>query len=137
MIEYIIQSPENITSYEIQTLLPLFIIIPLIINRKRVNVAFNNFARAQMAKQQIQEFDKDGDEKLSKEEYQGSISIMMEDLEGDERQRLEDIDSDALFDKYDSNKDGKLDGDEISSMLLEVFDYFRTEEPLQEIIIGQ
>jgi|TARA_Y100001947_G_C10096343_1_gene201046 predicted component of type VI protein secretion system len=41
-----------------------------------------------------------------------------------------------LFDKYDSNKDGKLDGDEISSMLLEVFDYFRTEEPLQEIIIG-
>ena len=51
MIEYIIHSPENITSYEISTLLPLLITIPLIINRKRVNVAFNNFARAQMAKQ--------------------------------------------------------------------------------------
>ena len=37
-----------------------------------------------------------------------------------------------MFDKYDSNKDEKLDGDEISSMLLEVFDYFRAEGPIQE-----
>ena len=37
-----------------------------------------------------------------------------------------------MFDKYDSNKDEKFDGDEISSMLLEVFDYFRTEESIQE-----
>jgi len=33
MIGYIIQSPENITSYEIQT----------IINRKRVNAGINKF----------------------------------------------------------------------------------------------
>ena len=72
MIEYIIQSPENITSYEIQTLLPLFIIIPLIINRKRVSTGINKFVRSQMATQVIQEFDKDGDETLSKENIQTS-----------------------------------------------------------------
>ena len=31
---------------------------------------------------------------------------------------------------YDSNKDGKLDEDEISSLILELFDEFRTEEPI-------
>ena len=56
--------------------------------------------------------------------------MMMEDLE--EEGEKKDIDSDALFDKYDSNKDGKLDGDEISSLILELFDPFRTEEPIQE-----
>ena len=53
---------ENITS--IITLLPLFIIIPLIIYRKRVNTGINKFVRSQMAKQVIQEFDKDSDETL-------------------------------------------------------------------------
>ena len=38
-----------------------------------------------------------------------------------------------MFDKYDSNKDGKLDGDEISSLILELFDPFRTEEPIQKL----
>ena len=42
------------------------------------------------------------------------------------------LNSDALFDKYDSNKDGKLDGDEISSLILEVFDGLRNEEANQE-----
>jgi hypothetical protein len=129
MIEYVLQSPENITSYEIQTLLPLFIIIPLILFRKRVNAGMINFVGSQMAKQAIQEFDKDGDETLSREEYSGFFSMMMEDFDEGEKK---DIDSDALFDKYDSNKDGKLDGDEISSLILELFDEFRTEDPIQE-----
>ena len=49
-----------------------------------------------------------------------------------EEEEKKDIDPDTLFDKYDSNKDGKLDGDEISSLILELFDPFRTEEPIQE-----
>ena len=76
MIEYVLQSPENITSYEIQTLLPLFIIIPLILFRKRVNAGMIKFVRSQMAKQVIQEFDKDGDETLSKEEYSDFFSMI-------------------------------------------------------------
>ena len=89
----------------------------------------NNFVRSQIGKLAIQEFDKDGDETLSKEEFQGFFSAMMEDIEEEEKK---DFDSDALFDKYDSDRDGKLDGDEISSLILELFDEFRTEEPIQE-----
>ena len=118
---------ENIFNDSIITLLPLFLIIPLIINRKRVNAGINKFVRSQIAKKAIQEFDKDGDETLSKEEYSGFFSMMMKDfVEGEKK----DIDSDALFDKYDSNKDGKLEGDEIYFLILEVFDCFRTEEPI-------
>ena len=76
MIEYIIQSPENITSYEIQTLLPLFIIILLIINRKRLNAGINKFVKSQIAKSVIHQVDENGDEMLSREEYQGLISMM-------------------------------------------------------------
>ena len=54
---------------------------------------------------------------------------MMEDPYRDVQKH---IDSDALFDKYDSNKDGKLEGDEIYFLILEVFDCFRTEEADQE-----
>ena len=79
MIGYIIQSPENITSYEIQTLLPLFIIIPLIINRKRVSTGINKFVRSQIAKSVIHQVDEDGDEMLYREEYQGLISMMKEE----------------------------------------------------------
>ena len=78
----------------------------------------NNFVRSQIGKLAIQEFDKDGDETLSKEEYQNFFSMMREDLEEEEKK---DFDSDALFDKYDSDRDGKLDGDEISSLILELF----------------
>ena len=65
---------ENITSIII--LLPLFIIIPLILFRKRVNAGMINFVRSQMTKQVIQEFDKDGDETLSKEEYSDFFSMI-------------------------------------------------------------
>ena len=97
--------------------------------RERVGASANNFVRSQIGKLAIQEFDKDGDETLSKEEFQGFFSAMMEDIEEEQKK---DFDSDALFDKYDSDRDGKLDGDEISSLILELFDEFRTEEPIQE-----
>ena len=121
---------ENIFIPQIVELLPLLLIIPLMFYRERVGASANNFVRSQIGKLAIQEFDKDGDETLSKKEYQNFFSMMMEDLEEEEEKK--DIDSDALFDKYDSNKDGKLDGDEISSLILELFDEFRTEEPIQE-----
>ena len=74
----------------------------------------------------IEEFDRDGDETLSKKEYQVLFSAMMEDIEEEEKK---DIDPDTLFDKYDSNKDGKLDGDEISSLILELFDLSEPKSP--------
>jgi len=119
---------KNIFIPQIVGLLPLLIIIPLMFYRERVSVGMNNFLRSQMAKEVIKEFDEDGDEKLTKEESQGFFSSIMEDLEEEKR----DFDSDALFDKHDSNKDGKLDGDEISSLILELFhDYLRNEVTTQ------
>ena len=67
---------ENIFNDSIITLLPLFLIIPLIINRKRVNAGINKFVRSQIAKKVIHEFDKDGDETLSKEEYSDFFSMI-------------------------------------------------------------
>ena len=108
---------ENIFLYQITSLLPLLIIIPLIFYRERVSTYMNNLIISQTAKEVIEEFDEDDDEKLTKEESQGFFSTIMQDLEEEEK----NLDSDALFDKYDSNKDGKLDGDEISSLILELF----------------
>ena len=105
---------ENI--YQFTSLLPLLIIIPLMFYRERASAGMNNFLRSQIAKEVIKEFDEDSDEKLTKEESQGFFSTIMED---DEEKK--DFDSDALFDKYDSDRDGKLDGDEISSLILELF----------------
>ena len=107
---------ENI--YQITSLLPLLIIIPLMFYRERASAGMNNFLRSQIAKEVIKEFDEDSDEKLTKEESQGFFSTIMEDLDEEEKK---DFDSDALFDKYDSDRDGKLDGDEISSLILELF----------------
>ena len=106
---------ENI--YQITSLLPLLIIIPLMFYRERASAGMNNFLRSQIAKEVIKEFDEDSDEKLTKEESQGFFSTIMEDLDEEEKK---DFDSDALFDKYDSDRDGKLDGDEISSLILEL-----------------
>ena len=107
---------ENI--YQITSLLPLLIIIPLVFYRERASAVMNNFLRSQIAKEVIKEFDEDSDEKLTKEESQGFFSTIMEGLDEEEKK---DFDSDALFDKYDSDRDGKLDGDEISSLILELF----------------
>ena len=109
-------------SPQIIELLPLIIIVPLIFYRKRVGTAIKGFMDSQMSKAVIEEFDKDGDDKLSKEEFQDWRSFF-EDIEEEKK----DFDSDALFDKHDSNKDGKLDGDEISSLILELFHVVRNE----------
>ena len=106
----------------IELLLPFIIIVPLIFYRKRVGTAIKGFMDSQMSKAVIEEFDKDGDDKLSKEEFQ-AWSSFFEDIEEEKK----DFDSDALFDKHDSNKDGKLDGDEISSLILELFHVVRNE----------
>ena len=106
----------------IELLLPFIIIVPLIFYRKRVGTAIKGFMDSQMSKAVIEEFDKDGDDKLSKEEFQDWRSFF-EDIEEEKK----DFDSDALFDKHDSNKDGKLDGDEISSLILELFHVVRNE----------
>ena len=107
----------------IELLLPFIIIVPLIFYRKRVGTAIKGFMDSQMSKAVIEEFDKDGDDKLSKEEFQGFFEKASEDIEEEKK----DFDSDALFDKHDSNKDGKLDGDEISSLILELFHVVRNE----------
>ena len=114
---------KNIFSPGIIELLPLIIIVPLIFYRKRVGTAIKGFMDSQMSKAVIEEFDKDGDDKLSKEEFQGFFEKASEDIEEEKK----DFDSDALFDKHDSNKDGKLDGDEISSLILELFHVVRNE----------
>jgi len=106
----------------VELLLPFIIIVPLIFYRKRVGTAIKGFMDSQMSKAVIEEFDKDGDDKLSKEEFQ-AWSRFFEDIEEEKK----DFDSDALFDKHDSNKDGKLDGDEISSLILELFHVVRNE----------
>jgi len=113
-------------SPQIIELLPLIIIVPLIFYRKRVGTAIKGFMDSQMSKAVIEEFDKDGDDKLSKEEFQGWLHLINEFFEDIEEEK-KDFDSDALFDKHDSNKDGKLDGDEISSLILELFHVVRNE----------
>ena len=107
----------NIFIPEIIELLPLIIFVPLLIYRTYLDKFINKFMYSLMAKDIIEEFDEDRDDKLSKEEAQGLFSSIMEDLEEEKR----DFDPDALFDKHDSNKDGKLDGDEISSLIFELF----------------
>ena len=120
---------KNILTPEIiELLLPFIIIVPLMFFRERVGTAIKGFMDSQMSKAVIEEFDKDGDDKLSKEEFQG----FFEDIEDqgffeDIEEEKKDFDSDALFDKHDSNKDGKLDGDEISSLILELFHVVRNE----------
>ena len=71
-----------------------------------------------MANDLIKEFDKNDDSQLSKEEAKGLIDTILEDLE--ESARIS-FDSDTLFEKHDSDKDGKLNGNELTSLILELF----------------
>ena len=97
---------KNILTPEIiELLLPFIIIVPLIFYRKRVGTAIKGFMDSQMSKAVIEEFDKDGDDKLSKEEFQG----FFEDIEDqgffeDIEEEKKDFDSDALFESCLSNK---------------------------------
>jgi len=82
-----------------------------------------------IAKDLIEEFDKDGDNTLSKEESQHFFDTLMKD---EKNVFISKKDSDALFDKHDSNKDGKLDSGEITSLILELFYDLNTKKSGQE-----
>jgi hypothetical protein len=111
---------ENIFLFEVFSLLVLFpIFILLYIFRNPLGRAINRRMHSLIANDLIEEFDKNDDSQLSKEEAKGLIDTILEDLE--ESARIS-FDSDTLFEKHDSDKDGKLNGDELTSLILEVFE---------------
>jgi len=114
---------ENIFLFEVFSLLVLFpIFILLYIFRNPLGRAFNRNMHSIIAKDLIEEFDKSGDSQLSREEAKGLIDTILEDLDESARNSF---DSDSLFEKYDSDKDGKLNGNELTSLILEVFAYYQ------------
>jgi hypothetical protein len=120
---------ENIFIFEVFSLLVLFpIFILLYIFRNPIGRAINRRMHLLIAKDVIEEFDKDGDNTLSKEESQRFFTSIMDD---EQDVFISKKDSDALFDKHDSNKDGKLDSDEVTSLILELFHDLRTKEGTQ------
>jgi len=120
---------ENIFLFEVFSLLILFpIFILLYIFRNPLGRAINRRMHSLIAKDLIEEFDKDGDNTLSKVESQHFFDTLMEE---EKEAFISKKDSDALFDKHDSNKDGKLDSGEITSLILELFHDLRTKEGTQ------
>ncbi len=123
---------ENIFVFEVFSLLVLFpIFILLYIFRNPLGQAINRYMHYQIARDLIEEFDKDEDNTLSKEESQRFFDTIM----GDEKEAfISKKDLDALFDKHDFNKDGKLDIDEITSLILELFHDLNTKKRDQEYL---
>ena len=120
---------ENIFLFEVFTLLILFpIFILLYIFRNPIGRAINRRMHSLIAKEVIEEFDKDGDNTLSKEESQRFFNSIIDD---EQDVFISKKDTDVLFDKHDSNKDGKLDSDEVTSLILELFHDLRTKEGAQ------
>ena len=114
---------ENIFLFEVFSLLVLFpIFILLYIFRNPLGRAINRNMHSIIAKDLIEEFDKSGDSQLSREEAKGFFDTILEDLDESARNSF---DSDSLFEKYDSDKDGKLNGNELTSLILEVFAYYQ------------
>ena len=123
---------ENIFIPEITELLPLIIFVPLLIYRTYVARVINKFMHSLTTQEIMEEFDKDHDDKLSKEEAQGFFDIIMDDFDENTRNNF---DSDALFDKYEFDKDGYLDGDELSALILELYGYDR-EQSLEDFPVS-
>ena len=93
---------ENIFIPEIIELLPLIIFVPLLIYRTYVDKFINKFMYSLMAKDIIEEFDEDRDDKLSKEEAQSSSSgneLVKEDSGEDEMQKLDRLYSEGYLSK--------------------------------------
>ena len=105
---------------EVFSLLVIFIL--LYIFRNPLGRAFNRNMHSIIAKDLIEEFDKSGDSQLSREEAKGFFDTILEDLDESARNSF---DSDSLFEKYDSDKDGNLNGNELTSLILEVFAYYQ------------
>ena len=81
-----------------------------------------------IAKDLIEEFDKNSDSQLSKDEAKRFFDTMLEDLDKSARKSF---DPDSIFEKYDSDKDGKLNENELTSLILEVFDFYQ-ENTIEE-----
>ena len=107
-------------SFSFLVLFPIFIL--LYIFRNPLGRAINRNMHSIIAKDLIEEFDKSGDSQLSREEAKGFFDTILEDLDESARNSF---DSDSLFEKYDSDKDGKLNGNELTSLILEVFAYYQ------------
>jgi len=120
---------ENIFVFEVFSLLVLFpIFILLYIFRNPIGRAINRSLHSLIAKDLIEEFDKNSDGQLSKDEAKRFFDTILEDLEESTRNSF---DSDSLFEKYDSDKDGKLNENELTSLILEVF-VFCQEKTIEE-----
>jgi len=100
----------------------------LYIFRNPIGRAINRYMHLLIAKDLIEEFDKNSDSQLSKDEAKRFFDTILEDL--DERAR-KSFDSDSIFEKYDSDKDGKLNENELTSLILEVFDFYQ-ENTIEE-----
>ena len=120
---------ENIFLFEVFTLLVLFpIFILLYIFRNPIGRAINRHMHSLIAKDLIEEFDKNSDGQLSKDEAKKFFDTILEDLDENTRNSF---DSDSLFEKYDSDKDGKLNENELTSLILEVFAFYQ-EKAIEE-----
>ena len=120
---------ENIFLFEVFTLLVLFpIFILLYIFRNPIGRAINRHMHSLIAKDLIEEFDKNSDGQLSKNEAKKFFDTILEDLDESARNSF---DSDSLFEKYDSDEDGKLNENELTSLILEVF-AFCQEKTIEE-----
>ncbi|MDG1545368.1 MAG: EF-hand domain-containing protein [Candidatus Poseidoniia archaeon] len=124
---------ENIFVFEVFSLLVLFpIFILLYIFRNPIGRAINRSMHSLIAKDLIEEFDKNSDGQLSKDEAKRFFDTILEDLDESTRKSF---DSDSLFEKYDSDKDGKLNENELTSLILEVF-AFCQEKTIEEVQIS-
>ena len=120
---------ENIFIFEVFSLLVLLpIFILLYIFRNPIGRAINRHMHSLIAKDLIEEFDKNSDGQLSKNEAKKFFDTILEDLEESARNSF---DSDSLFEKYDSDEDGKLNENELTSLILEVF-AFCQEKTIEE-----
>ena len=120
---------ENIFVFEVFSLLVLFpIFILLYIFRNPLGQAINRYMHSLIAKDLIDEFDKNSDGQLSKNEAKKFFDTILEDLDESARNSF---DSDSLFEKYDSDEDGKLNENELTSLILEVF-AFCQEKTIEE-----
>ena len=120
---------ENIFIFEVFSLLVLLpIFILLYIFRNPIGRAINRHMHSLIAKDLIEEFDKNSDGQLSKNEAKKFFDTILEDLDESARNSF---DSDSLFEKYDSDEDGKLNENELTSLILEVF-AFCQEKTIEE-----
>jgi len=120
---------ENILVFEVfflLILLPFFIL--LYIFRNPIGRAINRYMHLLIAKDLIEEFDKNSDGQLSKDEAKRFFDTILEDMDESARKSF---DSDSIFEKYDSDKDGKLNENELTSLILEVFDFYQ-ENTIEE-----